>query len=281
MEWRVGWGCVSMHTCFMRTLAPFSHSHTHTQECELFRAWAEVEEAKAVAAAEAAAAEAGEAAEEEVGPVLPGQALLAKAKAQMGGFLLPGEGDRCVCARARRLCVCMWWGRGGGHACMHACVVGRACTGCVRACVRACCGGAAGACPPPPAHTPTRRAHSSNTTRARTRHPHHRMLEYVASGKRIPRRGEVGLSSDQIEHFEQVGPRWCACVCVCVCACVCVPVCVYLCVYVCVSLCVYVCVCVSLCVHVCVGSGVSECWCRFTTVCCWRVWRGSRLCPTP
>lgn len=33
----------------------------------------------------------------------------------------------------------------------------------------------------------------------------HRMLEYVASGKRIPRRGEVGLSSDQISHFEELG----------------------------------------------------------------------------
>lgn len=32
-----------------------------------------------------------------------------------------------------------------------------------------------------------------------------RMLEYVASGKRIPRRGEVGLTSDQIEHFETLG----------------------------------------------------------------------------
>jgi hypothetical protein len=31
------------------------------------------------------------------------------------------------------------------------------------------------------------------------------MLEYVASGKRIPRRGEVGLNSDQIEHFEKLG----------------------------------------------------------------------------
>jgi hypothetical protein len=31
------------------------------------------------------------------------------------------------------------------------------------------------------------------------------MLEYVASGKRIPRRGEVGLSSDQISHFEELG----------------------------------------------------------------------------
>eukprot|EP00878_Enallax_costatus_P031510 GHUV01034460.1.p2 GENE.GHUV01034460.1~~GHUV01034460.1.p2 ORF type:complete len:109 (+),score=39.20 GHUV01034460.1:238-564(+) len=31
------------------------------------------------------------------------------------------------------------------------------------------------------------------------------MLEYVASGKRIPRRGEVGLTSDQIEHFEDLG----------------------------------------------------------------------------
>lgn len=32
-----------------------------------------------------------------------------------------------------------------------------------------------------------------------------RMAQYVASGKRIPRRGEVGLSSDQIEHFEKLG----------------------------------------------------------------------------
>lgn len=32
-----------------------------------------------------------------------------------------------------------------------------------------------------------------------------RMAAYVASGKRIPRRGEVGLSSNQIEKFEQLG----------------------------------------------------------------------------
>lgn len=40
-----------------------------------------------------------------------------------------------------------------------------------------------------------------------TPHSHltRRMLEYVASGKRIPRRGEVGLSSDQISHYEDVG----------------------------------------------------------------------------
>lgn len=31
------------------------------------------------------------------------------------------------------------------------------------------------------------------------------MLEYVASGKRIPRRGEVGLTSEQIESFETLG----------------------------------------------------------------------------
>lgn len=35
--------------------------------------------------------------------------------------------------------------------------------------------------------------------------PPRRMLEYVASGKRIPRRGEVGLTSDQIENFEKMG----------------------------------------------------------------------------
>lgn len=38
-----------------------------------------------------------------------------------------------------------------------------------------------------------------------TTHQPHRMLEYVASGKRIPRRGEVGLTSDQIESFEKLG----------------------------------------------------------------------------
>jgi hypothetical protein len=31
------------------------------------------------------------------------------------------------------------------------------------------------------------------------------MAQYVASGKRIPRRGEVGLTSDQIEQYEQLG----------------------------------------------------------------------------
>ena len=32
-----------------------------------------------------------------------------------------------------------------------------------------------------------------------------RMAAYVQSGKRIPRRGEVGLSSDQISKFEDLG----------------------------------------------------------------------------
>ncbi|KAL3279685.1 hypothetical protein HHI36_017191 [Cryptolaemus montrouzieri] len=31
------------------------------------------------------------------------------------------------------------------------------------------------------------------------------MAAYVAEGKRIPRRGEIGLTSDQIETFESVG----------------------------------------------------------------------------
>ena len=31
------------------------------------------------------------------------------------------------------------------------------------------------------------------------------MAAFVQSGKRIPRRGEVGLSADQIEHFETLG----------------------------------------------------------------------------
>lgn len=31
------------------------------------------------------------------------------------------------------------------------------------------------------------------------------MAAYVQSGKRIPRRGEVGLRSDEIEHFENLG----------------------------------------------------------------------------
>lgn len=58
------------------------------------KAWVEVEEAK-VAAAEAAAAVVEEE-EGHVGPTLPGQDLINKAKANMGGFLLPGEGDRYV-----------------------------------------------------------------------------------------------------------------------------------------------------------------------------------------
>ena len=31
------------------------------------------------------------------------------------------------------------------------------------------------------------------------------MAAYVQSGKRIPRRGEVGLSADEIQHFEDIG----------------------------------------------------------------------------
>lgn len=45
----------------------------------------------------------------DVGPTLPGQALINKAKANMGGFLLPGEGDRCVlsvCVVGGPGCVC-------------------------------------------------------------------------------------------------------------------------------------------------------------------------------
>lgn len=33
----------------------------------------------------------------------------------------------------------------------------------------------------------------------------HRMAAYVASGKRIPRRGEVGLTAGEIENFEGLG----------------------------------------------------------------------------
>ncbi len=31
------------------------------------------------------------------------------------------------------------------------------------------------------------------------------MHAFVQNGKRIPRRGEVGLSADQISHFEDLG----------------------------------------------------------------------------
>ena len=31
------------------------------------------------------------------------------------------------------------------------------------------------------------------------------MAQYIQSGKRIPRRGEIGLSSDQIEKYEDLG----------------------------------------------------------------------------
>jgi hypothetical protein len=64
------------------------------QEAELFRAWVEAEEAKVAAAEAAAAVEDQEDLEE--GPTLPGQALINKAKANLGGFMLPGEGDRWV-----------------------------------------------------------------------------------------------------------------------------------------------------------------------------------------
>lgn len=81
-------------------LPPTPKKQKTTQEASLFKAWTEVEEAKA--AAEAAAAVVEEEEEQEVGPTLPGQALINKAKANMGGFLLPGEGDRCV-----RVYVCV------------------------------------------------------------------------------------------------------------------------------------------------------------------------------
>ena len=128
------------------------------QEASLFKAWVEVEEAK-VAAAEAAAAVVEEE-EADVGPTLPGQALINKAKANMGGFLLPGEGDRCVEGtvhqRSTHIALNEYM---RSHIPLHFCA------------------------PPAPC----------------------RMLEYVASGKRIPRRGEVGLTSDQIESFEKLG----------------------------------------------------------------------------
>lgn len=63
------------------------------QEAELFKAWIEMEEAKQAAEVEAAAA-AAEDEEQEEGPTLPGQALKSRAKANLGGFMLPGEGDR-------------------------------------------------------------------------------------------------------------------------------------------------------------------------------------------
>jgi hypothetical protein len=64
------------------------------QEAALFTAWAEELESRR-AAAEAAMAKAAEE-EAEVGPQLPGAGLVAAAKGNLGGFLLPGEGDRWV-----------------------------------------------------------------------------------------------------------------------------------------------------------------------------------------
>lgn len=52
----------------------------------------ELEEAKA--AAEVEAAREAEEEDQEEGPTLPGQALKSRAKANLGGFMLPGEGDR-------------------------------------------------------------------------------------------------------------------------------------------------------------------------------------------
>jgi hypothetical protein len=31
------------------------------------------------------------------------------------------------------------------------------------------------------------------------------MAEYVKAGKRIPRRGEIGLTTEQIDHYEDIG----------------------------------------------------------------------------
>lgn len=47
------------------------------------------------------------------------------------------------------------------------------------------------------------------------------MAAYVAEGKRIPRRGEIGLTSDQIASFESVGyvmsgSRYVECLCNCI-----------------------------------------------------------------
>lgn len=58
----------------------------------MFKTWIEAEEAKAAAEIEAAMAEEEE--DQEEGPTLPGQALKSRAKANLGGFMLPGEGDR-------------------------------------------------------------------------------------------------------------------------------------------------------------------------------------------
>jgi len=96
------------------------------QEASLLKSWVEVEEAK-VAAAEAAAAVEDEE-DADVGPTLPGQALINKAKANMGGFLLPGEGDRCGASGS-----VLGTGAGNEHAqCWEhvgSCASGRVCQG--------------------------------------------------------------------------------------------------------------------------------------------------------
>jgi hypothetical protein len=62
------------------------------QEAELFRSW--MEDVEARAAAMAAAREKQEEEDAEVGPQLPGEGIAKAAKGNLGGFLLPGEGDR-------------------------------------------------------------------------------------------------------------------------------------------------------------------------------------------
>lgn len=59
--------------------------------------------------------------------------------------------------------------------------------------------------PEPPAHLQAGAAGPSSYGKALRPGEGSAMAAYVQAGKRIPRRGEVGLSADQIEHFESVG----------------------------------------------------------------------------
>lgn len=123
-----------------------------------------------------------------VGPTLPESATGMAGRADYGGALLPGEGDRCKAGGGkgeRGGFVSLWddgrgairGRRGGGPWIMYpawvpphiqavVCAVGL--------------------------------KHNSNLCACR-------MAAYVQSGKRIPRRGEVGLTSDQISKYEDLG----------------------------------------------------------------------------